>query len=50
VSVAFDTPFTQATDVLVINTDSRALKASDAAEKLAVLGGYRGCPLAGEKD
>lgn len=37
VSVAFDTPFTASTDVLVINTDSRALKASDAAEKITRL-------------
>lgn len=35
VSVAFRTPFTGETDVLVINSDSRALRASEAAEKLA---------------
>lgn len=37
VSVAFH-PFTQPVDALVINTDSRALRAADAAEKVAVLG------------
>ncbi|MBZ0057221.1 MULTISPECIES: D-threonate kinase [unclassified Leclercia] len=35
VSVAFKTPFTDDTDALVINSDSRAMKASEAAEKLA---------------
>lgn len=35
VSVAFQTPFTGDTDALVINSDSRALAASEAAEKLA---------------
>jgi hypothetical protein len=50
VSVAFHTPFTQASDVLIVNTDSRALKASEAAEKWPHLGGNRGCPLAHEKD
>ncbi|WP_312133464.1 D-threonate kinase [Leclercia sp.] len=34
VSVAFQTPFTDDTDALVINSDSRAMKASEAAEKL----------------
>ena len=34
VSVAFQTPFTGDTDALVINSDSRALGASEAAEKL----------------
>ncbi len=34
VSVAFQTPFTGDTDALVINSDSRALRASEAAEKL----------------
>jgi uncharacterized protein YgbK (DUF1537 family) len=34
VSVAFQTPFTGDTDTLVINSDSRALGASEAAEKL----------------
>lgn len=38
VSVAFQSPFTQTTDALVINTDSRALPASEAAEKIAALG------------
>lgn len=38
VSVAFQSPFTQTTDALVINTDSRALTASEATEKIAVLG------------
>jgi uncharacterized protein YgbK (DUF1537 family) len=38
VSVAFQTPFTGDTDALVINSDSRALGASEAAEKVA---GYR---------
>ncbi len=38
VSVAFHTPFTQASDVLIVNTDSRALKASEAAERVAALG------------
>lgn len=38
VSVAFQTPFTQTVDALVINTDSRALRAAEAAEKVAVLG------------
>ncbi|EOV2735305.1 four-carbon acid sugar kinase family protein [Enterobacter cloacae] len=38
VSVAFHTPFTQPVDALVINTDSRALRAAEAAEKVAVLG------------
>lgn len=35
VSVAFQTPFTSDTDALVINSDSRAMAASEAAEKLA---------------
>ncbi len=35
VSVAFQTPFTGDTDALVINSDSRSLRASEAAEKLA---------------
>jgi len=35
VSVAFQTPFTGDTDALVINSDSRAMVASEAAEKLA---------------
>lgn len=35
VSVAFQTPFTGDTDALVINSDSRALSASEAAEKLS---------------
>lgn len=34
VSVAFQMPFTDDTDALVINSDSRAMKASEAAEKL----------------
>jgi len=34
VSVAFQTPFTDDTNALVINSDSRAMKASEAAEKL----------------
>lgn len=34
VSVAFQTPFTGDTDALVINSDSRAMAASEAAEKL----------------
>ncbi len=34
VSVAFQTPFTGDTDALVINSESRALRASEAAEKL----------------
>ncbi|NYU09535.1 hypothetical protein A8O28_10540 [Enterobacteriaceae bacterium CCUG 67584] len=34
VSVAFQTPFTDDTDALVINSDSRAMEASEAAEKL----------------
>ncbi|MGQ4694567.1 D-threonate kinase [Enterobacter asburiae] len=38
VSVAFHTPFTQATDALIVNTDSRALSAWEAAEKVAALG------------
>lgn len=38
VSVAFHTPFTQAADALIVNTDSRALRASQAAEKVAALG------------
>lgn len=38
VSVAFHTPFTQPTDALIVNTDSRALRASQAAEKVAALG------------
>ncbi|MCU6671503.1 four-carbon acid sugar kinase family protein [Enterobacteriaceae bacterium H4N4] len=36
VSVAFRTPFTGDTDALVINSDSRAMVASEAAEKLAL--------------
>ncbi|MEH0885189.1 four-carbon acid sugar kinase family protein [Enterobacter sp. UNJFSC 003] len=38
VSVAFQTPFTELTDALVLNTDSRALPASEAADKIAALG------------
>lgn len=38
VSVAFQTPFTGNTDALVINSDSRAMPASEAAEKVS---GYR---------
>ena len=34
VSVAFQTPFTGDTDALVINSESRSLRASEAAEKL----------------
>lgn len=38
VCVAFHTPFSKSADALVINTDSRALRASEAAEKIAQLG------------
>lgn len=38
VSVAFQTPFTGHADALVINSDSRALTASEAAEKVAGYG------------
>ncbi|SFN55998.1 Uncharacterized conserved protein YgbK, DUF1537 family [Izhakiella capsodis] len=38
VSVAFQLPFREATDALIINTDSRALLASDAAKNIAQLG------------
>jgi uncharacterized protein YgbK (DUF1537 family) len=37
VCVAFHTPFMQSTDALVINTDARALLASEAAEKIRQL-------------
>ena len=51
VSVAFHTPFTQPVDALVINTDSRALRAAEAAEKSGrTRGGSCGCALAHQKD